>query len=865
MTRAGGGRSAAAPTAPSCCRRPKAIEALRCTGPARDADLRRRPAWPLRAADLSVRDPRGAGRVTATITFSYLASGFDWQANYIAHLSPDGASVDLFAWLTLASMRRDQLPQCRHPGRRRPRSTATRARTRIAATRMRSARRCAAGRTARPATSRRRQQPGAAAEIRRRARPDEDVVNGSGGRGRRRASDDRRHRACAPRQEESGRPQALPHPRAGHRRRQQPEAGRLPRAAARCASRLVYRKPASTPAADGIERARRAAAGHPQPHAPRGSACRCRRAGRSCSTRPRGRPILVGEGSIRDRAVGEDVEIEIGEATGVTGRSTRTTESDATGEDHVLTVTNDQAAPVRYEAEFEVDAGRPLPPPRAALRSRNGRPLWAVTVPANGSATLRYRARRAATTEPMRGRAPPPASASPWPARRAGAQTIVDLARSGPGRGHRLSRPATRRRAARSISHWLNGYALISETRRVDAPGRRVRHPLRGRRRRHPAAKRDRHRPSRRHRRAQPRRLSALARDPARPLARPARPPAPHLARDRRGAPSRTRSSAAARTAPSCCRPPTAIEALRCTGLPETLRLRRRAAPACRRGRLCRCGRARAGRSPPRSPSPIWRPASTGRPIMSPPVARRRQPRPVRLADPGQHATRPASPMPTPRRSPAGSTAATSTRERARGRAGSTLRCWPQGTTSDIPLEAARARRDGRDRRRATTLGSTFRSVPPIRARTGHRHRRHRDGAPAGESGRPQALPHPRAGHRRRQQPEAGRLPRAAGGARSGSSTAAGSTPAPTATRIPPSGCWSPATAPPRVSACRCPPAAIQLFDAAARPADPDRRGRRSPTARSTRMSRSSSARRPGVIAVDAETGARAATGTTMC
>ena len=30
-----------------------------------------------------------------------------------------------------------------------------------------------------------------------------------------------------------------------------------------------------------------------------------------------GRPILIGEGAIRDRAVDEDVEIEMGEATGL--------------------------------------------------------------------------------------------------------------------------------------------------------------------------------------------------------------------------------------------------------------------------------------------------------------------------------------------------------------------------------------------------------------------------------------------------------------------------------------------------------------------------------------------------------------------
>src|SRR5207237_10222194 len=51
---------------------------------------------------LSVRT-RSSRAVTATVTLAYLASNFDWQANYVARLSPDGAHVDLFAWLVLAS------------------------------------------------------------------------------------------------------------------------------------------------------------------------------------------------------------------------------------------------------------------------------------------------------------------------------------------------------------------------------------------------------------------------------------------------------------------------------------------------------------------------------------------------------------------------------------------------------------------------------------------------------------------------------------------------------------------------------------------------------------------------------------------
>lgn len=78
------------------------VEALRCAGqsetliyPAVPPGLAARPT-------LSVR-VRATAPVTATVRLAYLASGFDWQANYVASLAEDGRHIDLFAWLTLAS------------------------------------------------------------------------------------------------------------------------------------------------------------------------------------------------------------------------------------------------------------------------------------------------------------------------------------------------------------------------------------------------------------------------------------------------------------------------------------------------------------------------------------------------------------------------------------------------------------------------------------------------------------------------------------------------------------------------------------------------------------------------------------------
>lgn len=102
------------------------------------------------------------------------------------------------------------------------------------------------------------------------------------------------------------------------------------------------------------------------------------------------RPLLIGQATLRDRAVGEDVEIELGSATGV--RSTLTPAATNDGDsDYELAVTNDRAEPVRFEAEIWAQSAEFSGP--AGLSSRNGMPLWAITVPANGSATLRYRLR----------------------------------------------------------------------------------------------------------------------------------------------------------------------------------------------------------------------------------------------------------------------------------------------------------------------------------------------------------------------------------------------------------------------------------------------------------------------------------------
>ncbi|MEG3145003.1 hypothetical protein U1839_10075 [Sphingomonas sp. RT2P30] len=78
------------------------VEALGCSGlpeklsyPAVPADLAARPTLSV------VTDSPGAS--TVTLQLSYLAQGFDWSANYVVRVAPDGRTLDLFAWLTMAN------------------------------------------------------------------------------------------------------------------------------------------------------------------------------------------------------------------------------------------------------------------------------------------------------------------------------------------------------------------------------------------------------------------------------------------------------------------------------------------------------------------------------------------------------------------------------------------------------------------------------------------------------------------------------------------------------------------------------------------------------------------------------------------
>ena len=92
----------AGPSGGVVVRTPDGVEALGCSGlpestryPAVPAGLGAGPVLSVRTAS-----PRAT---TATVTLAYLTSEFDWRASYVATIAPDGRHLDLSATLTLAN------------------------------------------------------------------------------------------------------------------------------------------------------------------------------------------------------------------------------------------------------------------------------------------------------------------------------------------------------------------------------------------------------------------------------------------------------------------------------------------------------------------------------------------------------------------------------------------------------------------------------------------------------------------------------------------------------------------------------------------------------------------------------------------
>jgi hypothetical protein len=85
------------------------VEALQCSGLPETMSFERVPAGLTSTPTLSVltrADQPFAGK----ITLSYLATNFDWAANYVARVNRDGRTLNLSGWITLANGNDASLP-----------------------------------------------------------------------------------------------------------------------------------------------------------------------------------------------------------------------------------------------------------------------------------------------------------------------------------------------------------------------------------------------------------------------------------------------------------------------------------------------------------------------------------------------------------------------------------------------------------------------------------------------------------------------------------------------------------------------------------------------------------------------------------
>ncbi|WP_408590489.1 DUF4139 domain-containing protein [Novosphingobium sp.] len=99
--------------------------------------------------------------------------------------------------------------------------------------------------------------------------------------------------------------------------------------------------------------------------------------------------LPVGEGALPDRAEGEDIDIELGTAPGLTLRNQQQGKSGAQTAFRT-TLSNARPMPVRFEGRLVLNQGESVVRSSTPLGRKNGMPLWSVVVPANGTANLSY-------------------------------------------------------------------------------------------------------------------------------------------------------------------------------------------------------------------------------------------------------------------------------------------------------------------------------------------------------------------------------------------------------------------------------------------------------------------------------------------
>lgn len=314
-----------------------------------------------------------------TLTLSYLAWGYDWQANYVATMRPDGKSADLFAWVTLANgdvtgfenaeamviAGRPNREDGEEPAAYRPQDLNFR----CFALPVPGDAINADGIRALPAPA-----PMMAEALQRVSANNGDIVVTGSLMRREELGDLKLYRV----------PHATTVSAMSQKQVAMIDQSSVP-------VEVIYRSMINDDDLEDYQGAVRLVLraqnkkekglGLPLPQGP------------VAVFAPRGdQRLLIGEGAITDKAIGEEVEIELSAATQVTAAIERG-DGGTDWEGHVLTVTNANPYPVRYEAELDVSDSFKLQKTSARMIRRKSRNVWIVTVPANGSARLGYRLR----------------------------------------------------------------------------------------------------------------------------------------------------------------------------------------------------------------------------------------------------------------------------------------------------------------------------------------------------------------------------------------------------------------------------------------------------------------------------------------
>ncbi len=349
------------------------VEALRCTGLAETLLPRQVPPGLSAKPTLSVR-VRSPEPIERDVTLSYITNNFDWQANYVAELAPDGNKVSLFAWLTLANGDQTGLAD---------------AQTQAVAGKLNRNRVSVPPGEVKPITISCWPQ-GTTSDIPAEASPvtmlaaEDIVVTGS--------------RVMAP----PPAPPAAPERGGGDMMAQEEKLGdvrlyRIPEqvtVAARSQKQVMLLKRPSVavetvyrlqPSPSEFESAfERVLVTRNEPA--KGLGLPLPAGGVALFGRQEGRRVLIGEGRVDDHAVGEKVEIRMDEAPGIRARGSVV----GLGEDaeFVVTVTNDAPEARTVEIRLPPDARG------AKLVKYDGLMMWRGRVPANGAAELRYRLTR---------------------------------------------------------------------------------------------------------------------------------------------------------------------------------------------------------------------------------------------------------------------------------------------------------------------------------------------------------------------------------------------------------------------------------------------------------------------------------------